>query len=47
METMSKNFKRIGTDGLTLEVFNASENSFGVASVIIYGQKEAIIVDCK
>ena len=47
METMSGNFKRIATDGLTLEVFNASENSFGVASVIIYGQKEAIIVDAQ
>ena len=47
METMSGNFKRIVTDGLTLEVFNASENSFGVASVIIYGQKEAIIVDAQ
>nr|WP_320038908.1 MBL fold metallo-hydrolase [uncultured Bacteroides sp.] len=47
METMSKNFKRIEIDGLTLEVFNASENSFGVASVIIYGQKEAIIVDAQ
>ena len=44
---MSKNFKRIEIDGLTLEVFNASENSFGVASVIIYGQKEAIIVDAQ
>ncbi|WP_321423983.1 MBL fold metallo-hydrolase [uncultured Bacteroides sp.] len=47
METMSGNFKRIATDGLTLEVFNASENSFGVASVIIYGQKEAILVDAQ
>ena len=47
METMSKNFKRIEIDGLTLEVFNASENSFGVASVIIYGQKEAILVDAQ
>ena len=35
MEVQAQSFKKIETTSLTLEVFNASENSFGVASVIV------------
>ena len=30
METQAKSFRKIETQTLTIEVFNASENSFGV-----------------
>lgn len=47
METQAQNFKRIETETLTLDVFNASENSFGVASVIISGKTEAVLIDAQ
>ncbi|SHH48068.1 Glyoxylase, beta-lactamase superfamily II [Chryseolinea serpens] len=47
METQAQNFKRIETETLTLDVFNASENSFGVASVIISGKTDAVLIDAQ
>ena len=35
MESQAQSFKTIETKNLKLQVYNASENSFGVASVII------------
>ena len=32
---------------MTLEVFNASENSFGVASVIGSGKTDAVLIDAQ
>ena len=47
METQAQDFKRIETETLTLDVFNASENSFGVASVIISGKTDAVLIDAQ
>lgn len=47
METKTQNFKKIETKTLTLDVFNASENSFGVASVIVSGKTDAILIDAQ
>ncbi|MCC9070912.1 MBL fold metallo-hydrolase [Flavobacterium sp. F-65] len=45
METQAQSFKTIETKDLKLQVFNASENSFGVASVIVSGKTDAILID--
>lgn len=47
METQAQDFKTIEAEKLTLDVFNASENSFGVASVIISGKKDAVLIDAQ
>jgi glyoxylase-like metal-dependent hydrolase (beta-lactamase superfamily II) len=47
METQAQSFKKIETEKLTLDVFNASENSFGVASVIISGKTDAVLIDAQ
>ncbi len=39
MESQAQTFKTIENKDLKLEVYNASENSFGVASVIVSGKK--------
>ena len=44
MESQAQGFKKIETEKLTLDVFNASENSFGVASVIVSGKTDAILI---
>lgn len=45
MET--KNFKTIERGNLKLQVYNAAESNFGVASVIISGAKETILIDAQ
>lgn len=45
MEAQTQNFKTISTENLKLQVYNASENSFGVASVIISGKTDAVLID--
>lgn len=47
MENSTENFKVIKAGQLTIEVFNASEDSFGVASVIISGETDAVLVDAQ
>lgn len=47
METQAQSFKTIETKNLKLQVYNASENSFGVASVIISGKTEAVLIDAQ
>jgi hypothetical protein len=47
MEVQAQNFKMIETNQLTLQVYNASENSFGVASVIISGKTDAVLIDAQ
>ena len=47
METQAQSFKTIETKDLKLQVYNASENSFGVASVIISGKKDAVLIDAQ
>ncbi len=47
METQAQSFKSIEAENLTLEVYNASENSFGVASVILSGKTDAVLIDAQ
>jgi hypothetical protein len=47
METQAQSFKTIETKDLKLQVYNASENSFGVASVIVSGKTDAILIDAQ
>ncbi|HEY8898724.1 MAG TPA: MBL fold metallo-hydrolase, partial [Niastella sp.] len=47
MATPAQSFKRFNGGQLSLSVYNASENSFGVASVIVYGQQDAILIDAQ
>lgn len=47
MEANAQGFKTIETTNLKLEVYNASENSFGVASVIISGKTDAVLIDAQ
>ncbi|WP_294320964.1 hypothetical protein [uncultured Chryseobacterium sp.] len=45
MENQQKNFRTVQAGPLSPEIFNASEDSFGVASVIISGKEDAVLVD--
>ncbi|MCD0488788.1 MBL fold metallo-hydrolase [Pedobacter sp. MC2016-14] len=47
METQAQSFKTIEASNLKLEVYNASENSFGVASVIVSGKTDAVLIDAQ
>lgn len=47
MDTQAQTFKAIEAGILKLEIYNASENSFGVASVIVYGKTEAVLIDAQ
>ena len=39
--------KTIETKDLTLKIYNASENSFGVASVVVSGKTDAVLIDAQ
>src|SRR3954469_14572416 len=47
MEAQAQSFKTIERGNLKLQVYNASENSFGVASVIVSGKTDAILIDAQ
>ena len=47
MDGQAQSFKNIEAGNLKLEVFNASENSFGVASVIVSGEADAVLIDAQ
>ena len=47
METQAQNFKTIETNQFKIQVYNASENSFGVASVIVSGKTDAVLIDAQ
>ena len=47
MEVQAQNFKAIETNSLKLKVYNAPENSFGVASVIISGKTDVVLIDAQ
>ena len=47
MEAQAQNFKVIEANNLKLQVYNASENSFGVASVIVSGKTDAVLIDAQ
>src|SRR3982751_4174309 len=47
MEAQIQGFRKIETGNLALHVYNAPENSFGVASVIISGKTDAVLIDAQ
>ena len=47
MNMQAQSFKTIEANNLKLEIYNASENSFGVASVIVSGKTEAVLIDAQ
>jgi hypothetical protein len=47
MESQAQSFKTIETKDLKLQIYNASENSFGVASVIVSGKTDAVLIDAQ
>jgi len=47
MTTQAQNFTTIKAGPYDLDIFNASENSFGVASVIVSGKTDAILIDAQ
>lgn len=47
MDAQAQVFKTIEKNNLKLQVYNASENSFGVASVIVSGKTDAILIDAQ
>jgi glyoxylase-like metal-dependent hydrolase (beta-lactamase superfamily II) len=47
MDIQAQDFKTIETNLFKLQVYNASENSFGVASVIVSGKTEAVLIDAQ
>jgi glyoxylase-like metal-dependent hydrolase (beta-lactamase superfamily II) len=47
MDIQAQSFKTIETDNLQLKVYNASENSFGVASIIVSAKTEAVLIDAQ
>ena len=47
MSTEANEFKTISKGNLSLDIYNATEDSFGVASVIIFGHTDALLVDAQ
>lgn len=47
MDIQAQGFKVIEANHLKLQVYNAAENSFGVASVIVSGKTEAVLIDAQ
>lgn len=47
MDAQTQSFKVIETNKFKLQVYNASENSFGVASVIVSGKTDAVLIDAQ
>jgi len=47
MDVQAQSFKTIEANNLKLEVYNASENSFGVASVIVSGKTYVVLIDAQ
>ena len=47
MEAQAQSFKTIEANNLKLTVYNASENAFGVASVIVTGKTDAVLIDAQ
>jgi glyoxylase-like metal-dependent hydrolase (beta-lactamase superfamily II) len=47
METQAQSFKTIETTDFKLQIYNASESSFGVASVIVSGKTDAVLIDAQ
>src|SRR5215216_7339531 len=47
MDIQAQSFKTIEAGNFKLEIYNAPENSFGVASVIVSGKTDAVLIDAQ
>jgi len=47
MENNTQEFRQLSAGPFSFKVYNAAQTSFGVASVIIYGQKDAVLIDAQ
>lgn len=47
MDVQAQSFKIIEANDLKLQVYNAAENSFGVASTIVSGKTDAVLIDAQ
>ena len=47
MDTQAQSFKTIEANNLRLDIYNASENAFGVASIIVSGKADAVLIDAQ
>ncbi len=47
MDALAQSFKTIETRNLNVQVYNASENSFGVASVLLSGKTDVVLIDAQ
>lgn len=47
MDVQAQSFKTIETKDFKIQVHNASESSFGVASVIVSGKTDAVLIDAQ
>lgn len=47
MDVHAQSFKTIEANNLKLQVYNASENSFGVASIIVSGKTDVVLIDAQ
>jgi hypothetical protein len=47
MDVQAQSFKTIEANSLKIQVYNASESSFGVASVIVSGKTDAVLIDAQ
>ncbi len=47
MDAQAQSFRAIEANNLKLDIYNASENAFGVASVIVSGKTDAVLIDAQ
>ena len=47
MDVQAQSFKTIEANNLSLNIYNAAENAFGVTSIIISGKTDAILIDAQ
>jgi glyoxylase-like metal-dependent hydrolase (beta-lactamase superfamily II) len=47
MDVQAQSFNTLETNKFKLQIYNASENSFGVASVIISGKTDVVLIDAQ
>jgi len=47
MDVQAQSFRTIEATNLKLDIYNASENAFGVASVIVSGKTDAVLIDAQ
>ena len=47
MDAQAQSFRTIEANNLKLDIYNAPESAFGVASVIVSGKTDALLIDAQ